>query len=319
MRLLKEAAKKFGSRPAINGMTYRELDNLVDQTIIDDSPVVYYQNLVEYLAILRQGKAASACRGIKEADPGVTLLPTSGTTGEPKPITLHEESFIKNYQGLSQLISIKPSDRWLLNLPIHHVAGLAILYRCLLSGAEVVTENATIASFVPTQYYRGCPTGLHTILLGGGPVPDWMLEDPRVYESYGMTEMCSTVALNGVVLPTRKVKIVEGEIYVRGDEKPNWHRTGDLGEFIEGRLKILGRIDRRFVCGGENIQPEIIEKALLNLNGVTKAKVCPVEDPEWGMIAKATLKSPMSEEEIKSQLKERLAPFLIPKVFAFVD
>jgi O-succinylbenzoic acid--CoA ligase len=92
----------------------------------------------------------------------------------------------------------------------------------------------------------------------------------------------------------------EGEILVRGDQlflgylqadgslsRPltddGWFRTGDLGHFDEaGYLHVTGRRDNMFISGGENIQPEEIEQALRDLEGVEEAIVVPVEDAEWG-------------------------------------
>jgi o-succinylbenzoate---CoA ligase len=62
-----------------------------------------------------------------------------------------------------------------------------------------------------------------------------------------------------------------------------WFRTGDLGEIDEGgSLRVLGRRDNMFISGGENIQPETIERALLRLPGISQAVVVPIGDPEFG-------------------------------------
>jgi acyl-CoA synthetase (AMP-forming)/AMP-acid ligase II len=44
-----------------------------------------------------------------------------------------------------------------------------------------------------------------------------------------------------------------------------WYATGDLGQWHEGELVVLGRADNRFISGGENISCEEIESALMNL------------------------------------------------------
>src|SRR5690606_17309581 len=57
----------------------------------------------------------------------------------------------------------------------------------------------------------------------------------------------------------------------------------DLGYLDgEGRLVVAGRRDNRFVSGGENVQPEAIEAALLALPGVARAAVVPVDDAQFG-------------------------------------
>ena len=65
-------------------------------------------------------------------------------------------------------------------------------------------------------------------------------------------------------------------------EAEGWFHTGDLGAFTaDGELLVLGRRDNRFICGGENIQPEAIEQALLQHGAVRQALVVPLADAEW--------------------------------------
>ena len=87
----------------------------------------------------------------------------------------------------------------------------------------------------------------------------------------------------------------------------------------EGRLHVGGRKDNRFVCGGENIQPEAIERALCQVPGVVDALVVPVEDAEFGHVPVAFLRMdgvPIpAAEELRIRLAEQLERFSIPKRF----
>jgi O-succinylbenzoic acid--CoA ligase len=91
----------------------------------------------------------------------------------------------------------------------------------------------------------------------------------------------------------------DGEILVRGPclfegywengkidllvDKEGWFATGDLGSYSPTKgLKIIGRKDWQFISGGENIQPEEIERELLSLPGILEAIVVPIPDPEFG-------------------------------------
>jgi o-succinylbenzoate---CoA ligase len=267
-----------------------------------------------------------------------TIVYTSGSTGEPKAALHSIGNHVWSARGWIERISISPEDRWLLDLPINHVAGLAVLFRCLLAGAAVVVParstpieetvpllGVTCISMVSTQLRRALESGvamerLKMVLLGGSSFPGEMLReaDARgwpIIMSYGLTEMASTVSATrfersadiagtaGTVLPFRKVELAkDGEILVRGrtrflgylspdglsapfDEK-GWFATGDLGEWVDtevgSMLRIMGRKDNRFVSGGENIQPEAIEAALLGFSGVRQAVVVPVPSDEFG-------------------------------------
>ena len=117
-----------------------------------------------------------------------TIVFTSGSAGEAKAV-LH--TFGNHYfsaVGSKTNIDLAPGDRWLHSLPIYHVGGLSILFRCLLAGAAVALPEpdaspgdglagATHVSLVSTQLLRLLreesldPGELKAILLGGGPVP----------------------------------------------------------------------------------------------------------------------------------------------------
>jgi O-succinylbenzoic acid--CoA ligase len=265
-----------------------------------------------------------------------TIIFTSGSTGMPK-AALH--TFGNHYYsalGSNANIALAPGDRWLHSLPLYHVGGLSILFRCLLVRAAVALPDAsqplgeaiaalgaTHVSLVPTQLLRLLREhaeleGVKSILLGGGPIPTYLVDESLarglpIHTSYGLTEMASQVTttppdaapdeLNtaGRVLAHRQVSVSgEGEILVRGEtlfdgyfqgeevyrplDAGGWFHTGDLGELDEdGYLRVRGRLDNMFVSGGENVQPEEIEEALCRLAGVEEAVVVPVEDEEFGV------------------------------------
>jgi O-succinylbenzoic acid--CoA ligase len=122
-----------------------------------------------------------------------------------------------------------------------------------------------------------------------------------IFTSYGMTEMSSIITLGTTMPPYRNLKIEkDGEIWVGGKtlcqgywdpvmktvakaDQEGWFPTKDLGRWSEGgQLEILGRKDRQFISGGENIQPEEIERALCSLPGIRQASVLPIPDEEFG-------------------------------------
>jgi O-succinylbenzoic acid--CoA ligase len=43
-------------------------------------------------------------------------------------------------------------------------------------------------------------------------------------------------------------------------------------------------VDNRFTCGGENVQPEEVERALCGLPGVVEALVAPMPDDDLGAV-----------------------------------
>ena len=98
--------------------------------------------------------------------------------------------------------------------------------------------------------------------------------------------------------------------------------TGDLGHIDEnGRLFVEGRADDMIVSGGENVYPEEVEDALARHDRVKEAAVIGVSDDEFGERLKAFVVADgeVSEDELKSHVKENLANFKVPRDFEFRD
>ena len=102
-----------------------------------------------------------------------------------------------------------------------------------------------------------------------------------------------------------------------------WLPTGDLGRFdADGRLRVTGRRDRRFVSGGENIQPEAIEAVLRRCAGVAEAAVVPVPDEVFGQRPVAFVRrsgAPFRPAEdappLRAALRDELPGYAVPDTF----
>lgn len=99
-----------------------------------------------------------------------------------------------------------------------------------------------------------------------------------------------------------------------------WLRTGDLAERDQaGRYYVVGRAKEMFISGGENVYPIEVERVLYDHPAVLECAVVGVPDTQWGEVGMAAivLKSPVSEEELRTFLKSRLAGYKVPKHFFF--
>jgi acyl-CoA synthetase (AMP-forming)/AMP-acid ligase II len=98
--------------------------------------------------------------------------------------------------------------------------------------------------------------------------------------------------------------------------------TGDLGHLDqEGRLFVEGRADDMIVSGGENVYPEEVQQALEQHQGVSEAAVVGVEDKDFGerLTAYVVSEGQVSEDDLKSHVKDNLAMYKVRREIEFVD
>jgi len=101
-----------------------------------------------------------------------------------------------------------------------------------------------------------------------------------------------------------------------------WLHTGDLGNFDKsGRLKIDGRKKDMFIVGGFNAYPAEIEGFMLEHPAVAQVAVIGVPDERLGQVGKAFVvsKSPVSEQDLMSWCRERMAGFKAPRYVEFLS
>ncbi len=145
---------------------------------------------------------------------------TSGSSGSPKAVVLSTENIIASASAMNRIIPLASGDSWLLSLPLYHVGGLSILFRCFHAGAAVVipdekqplldslrTTECTHVSLVATQLYRlmqdkegtAALANLKAVMLGGSAVPETLVRQAvdagiALHTSYGMTETAAAIS-----------------------------------------------------------------------------------------------------------------------------
>ncbi|MGM0385250.1 MAG: AMP-binding protein [Actinomycetota bacterium] len=189
---------------------------------------------------------------------------------------------------------------------VHHSGHLAA------SVAELRDDVPRYLSLVPTQLVRaltdpGLLARFDAVLVGGAALaPDVAARareaGVRVVASYGMTETAGGCVYDGVPLAGARVRLVDGRVQLAGpmlatryvdapdqpfiyDDGERWLATADLGEWADGRLRVLGRSDDVIVSGGINVAPRVVEEALARLGGTWV--VVPVPDAKWGQLVVA--------------------------------
>jgi O-succinylbenzoic acid--CoA ligase len=206
----------------------------------------------------------------------------------------------------------------------------------IIGPAERAThDDVTLVSLVPTQLRRLLEAGeepgarLRVVLLGGAAATPDLVDRARdagwpVRETYGLTQACSQVTVDGFPLPGVRVSTApDGEILVEGPTVAGGGvlHTGDLGRIENGRLAVIGRKSDTIVTGGENVAPAEVEAVLLAHPAVEDAGVFARPDPEWGeaITARVVLRAPAEPEELRAWVGERLARFKVPKAILVAD
>jgi o-succinylbenzoate---CoA ligase len=261
--------------------------------------------------------------GGEPVEPGTAaVVATSGTGGTPKVVELGMDAVRASALASSAALGAGPGDRWLCCLPLHGVAGLAVLARAWHTGVPVEVHQrfdpaavaaaagrATLVSLVPTMLRRllaagAGPARFRRVLLGGGPLPADLLQAAAgrvgLVRTYGLTETFGGVVHDGHPLEGVELRVdPDGEIEVRGPMlfrryrgdpartaavlRDGWLRTGDLGRLEpDGRLVVLGRRDDLVISGGVTVHPLEVEAVLAAHPAVAEAAVAGRPDPEWG-------------------------------------
>jgi O-succinylbenzoic acid--CoA ligase len=310
-----------------------------------------------------------------QADLPSLIVLTSGSSGMPKAALLRFGGIHENARRANQNMPLHARKRWLLSLPLYHVSGIGIVMRCLLGGACIAIPDprwplrealrrlgVTHVSMVATQLHRALQDPdtrialgrRDAILLGGGPLPEALLQEAqaarlKIVTTYGLTEMGSQVTATSPKDPaaflrssgrplapdtvriapdgmietggaTRFAGYIEGDTLIQPFTEDGWFRTGDLGHFDEhGCLHVTGRADNMYISGGENVHPEEVEAAIAACPGVRQAIVVPVAHAEYGQVGAAFVQSGTpagwNPEQLREQLRERLPHFKIPLHF----
>lgn len=100
---------------------------------------------------------------------------------------------------------------------------------------------------------------------------------------------------------------------------------GDIGRLdADGYLYIADRRSDMIVTGGANVFPAEVENALIAHDAVADVVVLGLRDPEWGRRVHAVIQrtggtEELTEQQVITYAKGRLAGYKVPKTVEFVD
>ncbi len=181
--------------------------------------------------------------GGEPAEAGLAaVVATSGTSDAPKAVELGADAIRWSALATSAALEAGPGDRWLCCLPVHGVAGLAVVARAWHTGLPVEVHErfdpaavgqaagrATLVSLVPAMLRRLLAAGdeparFRRALLGGSPIPAALASEAArravpLVRTYGLTETFGGMVHDGHPLDGVELRVdadPEGELLVRG-------------------------------------------------------------------------------------------------------
>ena len=242
---------------------------------INCSATVYY-----FEEILNSSKGCGIPSDFNKNLDFESILFTSGTSGEPKAACLTKKNFLMSAKAWDYELNFKKEDKYILCLPVYHIAGLSVIYRAIYykfqiqiidSYRELNNTKGTIISLLPSilnriindDQYIKILSSYRAIILGGEPADKKLLLKCiklklNIFISYGMTETCSGISgfwlheypdkLESVGKSFKGVSIIEQGGYISVKSDMNMKRY-----FLQQDLKSnfitsdKGKIENEFI------------------------------------------------------------------------
>lgn len=278
------------------------------------------------------------------------LLQTSGTTATPKKLSFQKKALVHSAKMTGTYFNLLAGQQVLHCLPAKYIAGKMMLLRALILGLhlDVVAPSSKplqgskieydFVAMTPFQAMHSLDdlVRVKTLIIGGSSVATPLkkaLITKRInaYETYGMTETLSHIAVRKMDAPTAEFKQLPN-ITIRQDQRNclvvdapelGVHDlvTNDKIERINSTtFRLIGRIDNVINSGGVKLHPEPIEHKLAN-HLEYPFFVGGISDKKLGECLVLAIASSFSKRElIITALKSvELQPYEFPKKILFYD
>lgn len=280
---------------------------------------------------------------------------TSGSTGRPKIIRLSKEAMRLSARRTNSYFDICRGDLLYNCVSAKYIGGRMMYVRAFESGAGIITEPASnrplgheddpeeikLLSCVPSQMIHilellglGSLPIVRNIIIGGSAIESSLRGEIaasglNAYETYGMTETCSHIALRKIeddvsapyfTLPGIKVDQDSRDCLIIHAEGLDTIITNDVVRMLSDRsFLILGRYDNVIISGGKKVFPEDVERMIGRKTDST-FMITSRSNKKWGEEIVMITTDPelaKGKEEFMAGLKTTLPEECVPKDIIF--
>jgi O-succinylbenzoic acid--CoA ligase len=226
---------------------------------------------------------------------------TSGSTGKPKEIKLLKSDMIASAAATNKFFNLDASSVYVCPLSMDYIAGKMMAVRADLAGGKLCVIKpsntfelpdgqidllAIVPSMVDTLSRVDDLTRVKNIIIGGASLDSrhrrWLIDNHvNAFETYGMTETCSHVALKRVTddIFTALTGFIfstdERQCLVIESRTMSFKRliTNDIVQLIDTEsFAWLGRADNVINSGGIKLFAEQVEQDVTKLLSMPDAK-----------------------------------------------
>jgi O-succinylbenzoic acid--CoA ligase len=221
---------------------------------------------------------------------------TSGSTGIPKVFEIEKKKMLNSAEMTCNFLELKENDTALVCLPVEYISGKMMVVRAFVRKLNLVISEPSLkplekldteidfCAMTPLQVENSLDKihFIKNLIIGGASVSESLKKKitqtlllshsaTKIYETYGMSETLSHIALKEVYPSSDDYFTVFENIDICVDKRgclkiyaPKLNsevlQTNDLVEITNGnQFKYLGRIDNVINSGGAKIFPEQLE------------------------------------------------------------
>ena len=241
-------------------------------------------------------KIAIFCEDWFSTKPTISVQ-SSGSTGRSKKMDVFKEKMFNSAKMTCDFLNLKPGYSALLALPVEYISGKMMLVRAFeremklliadpsLYPLRNLTRNVDFCALSPLQVENSLSQlkWIKTLIIGGAAVSESLKRkiytildkensDTIIYETYGMTETLSHVALKQIYPISEDFFTAMDGVKISVDDRgcliinapllnDTILQTNDVVKLIDNKSFVfLGRQDFIINSGGVKINPENLEK-----------------------------------------------------------